>query len=326
LKRPDAKAASRSHRRGGFAWILRQLGASEIQLDRLVDGDLGAVVAELTRSARAGDPTSINILGFIAYQRCYLARSNDVLDQYEKSQISNARTLPAGDAEWMDTALRDDIEFDKRVNSICQQMINIDQALEWVSSLAKQGDAASLWLLSRTANNIRDEQQSLLDSAIAGFPQAQSDLAFRKLAEPKGAAGPDADPLSVGDLLRGSAGQIPRSEAQLAECEYWGCGGVEVDIPSAVNHAREAAERGSVEAIIEIGPRLQASEIDANEVFAWKAVGAALQQHGCNIDNFNVRSMQSTSAVRPSNLRAQELAERYWKQYGSQIMANLGCG
>ena len=38
--RPSANTASRNDRRSGFAWILRQLGASEELLDRLADGDL----------------------------------------------------------------------------------------------------------------------------------------------------------------------------------------------------------------------------------------------------------------------------------------------
>src|SRR5580698_5171633 len=39
-ERPSAKVAVRGDRRYGFAWILRQLGATEDQLDRLADLDI----------------------------------------------------------------------------------------------------------------------------------------------------------------------------------------------------------------------------------------------------------------------------------------------
>jgi hypothetical protein len=49
--RPPAKVAAIQFRRSGFAWILRQLGASEKLLDRLTDGEVLAVLTEL----KAGD-------------------------------------------------------------------------------------------------------------------------------------------------------------------------------------------------------------------------------------------------------------------------------
>jgi hypothetical protein len=37
-----------------------------------------------------------------------------------------------------------------------------------------------------------------------------------------------------------------------------------------------------LEAVIEIGPKLQASMIDPNEVVAWTLVGTMLAQQGCS--------------------------------------------
>src|SRR5271154_3087296 len=50
--RPTAAMVSRNHRKSGFAWILRQLGATEKQLDRLADGDVAGVITDLKAKAQ----------------------------------------------------------------------------------------------------------------------------------------------------------------------------------------------------------------------------------------------------------------------------------
>ena len=124
--------------------ILRQLGASEQLLDRLVAGDAVAVLTELKAQAQRGDPTAINVLGEIADQQCHLGRADEVLDGYQASQLTNAQALPSTDREWFNTALRDDIAFDKQMNVACNQVIDQDQVHSWVAARAAQGDGASL--------------------------------------------------------------------------------------------------------------------------------------------------------------------------------------
>jgi hypothetical protein len=176
--RPPAASASRSYRRSGLAWILRQLGASEKLLDRLVDGDLVAAITELKQRAQGGDPAAINILGELAYQRCYLGRDDKTLNEYEAFQLTNARALPPNDLAWFSTALRGDIAYDKQFNSACKQLIDQDQVRSWVAARANQGDGASIWLLFNSADNMTDMQQRLRDAAAAGFPEAQYELAW----------------------------------------------------------------------------------------------------------------------------------------------------
>src|SRR3974377_1412722 len=72
--RPSPQDAARNGRRYGFAWILRQLGASEDQLDRLADLRFAEVLTELKQKAQAGDAASINILGEIAQWNCRRGR------------------------------------------------------------------------------------------------------------------------------------------------------------------------------------------------------------------------------------------------------------
>jgi len=45
--RPAPDVAARNSRRSGFAWILRQLGATEDQLNRLANLDIAGVLSEL---------------------------------------------------------------------------------------------------------------------------------------------------------------------------------------------------------------------------------------------------------------------------------------
>jgi hypothetical protein len=118
------------------------------------------------------------------------------------------------------------------------------------------------------------------------------------------------------------------AEAELAVCEYSGCAGITPDIALAVSHARDAAEKGSIDAMIGIGPHLSASQIDPDEVAAWKLVNASLQQQGCAGNGFSVRWMNSTTNTLASSsisARARTIADQYWRDHGPQMKGNLGC-
>jgi hypothetical protein len=54
--------------------------------------------------------------------------------------------------------------------------------------------------------------------------------------------------------------EFMNSRSQLAQCEFTGCTDISVDISSPVVQAREAAERGVFDAMLEIGPQLRASQ------------------------------------------------------------------
>jgi len=200
--------------------------------------------------------------------------------------------------------------------------------MSWVKARADQGDGASLWLLSLSAGNMTEMQQRLRDAAAAGFPQAQFDLAWAILGGQEGAAGTGAAKINTGDLLRSSQEQLPRSELQLAVCEYLGCDGVAVDMDAAIKHAREAAQRGAPDAIVYIGPHVPAGQLDPNQVTAWGLVQASLEQRGCGGDGFSIRSLtRIVNTLNAKNISAQAraLAEQYWRTYGVQMMSNIGC-
>lgn len=81
--------------------------------------------------------------------------------------------------------------------------------------------------------------------------------------------------------------------------------------------------------MIEIGPKLMASQIDPYEVQAWNLVGALLAQQGCqNGGGLTVQWVTAASSTLTSNRvsdQARSLAEQYWRDYGAQIMNNIGC-
>jgi TPR repeat protein len=327
--RPSAKTASHNDRRSGLAWILRQLGASGNLLDRFADGDLVTSVTELKQQAASGDPTAINILGFIAHQKCYLARDEEQISGYEAAQLASAKLLAPADAAWFGTALQQEDAYDRQFMSVCSQLIDQDQVLSWVDSRAAQGDGASLWLLSRASGNLAESQQRLRDAAAAGFPQAQFELAWAILDGQQGAAGSGPNAVTAENLLRQAADQLPIAEASLALCEYRGCEGAAPDTAAALTHARDAAQKGTTDAIIALGPYLPTGQVSPDEVVAWNLVHALLQQNGCSASGLNVAWMKSTTAtLAATNISssALALANQYWRDYGTQMMANLGCG
>jgi len=326
--RPSANAVSRNVRRSGFAWILRQLGATEDLLDRLADGDLANVVIELKERAAKGDATAINTLGFIAHQKCLLGRDEETIAGNEARQLSAARLLSPDDAAWFGAILQQSDAYERRSISICSQLIDQDQVSSWVSERAAQGDGVSLWLLFLAASNVTEMQRRLTDAAAAGFPQAQYELARAILAGQSGAAGSGPNASTAMDLLRRSANALPAAEAALSRCEFSGCEGAAPEPEAALTHALEAARRGAIDAIIAIGPQLPAGQISQDELAAWTYVHALLQRNGCSVGLLNaawVTGVSATLSAADTPARALTLANQYWQSYGSQMMGNLGC-
>jgi len=87
-----------------------------------------------------------------------------------------------------------------------------------------------------------------------------------------------------------------------------------------VTHAREAAQRVSIDGLLAIGPHLAASQIEPDEVTAWTVMHASLQLNGCDGNGFSVQWMQQTTAgLAAANISAgaRALAAAYWQQYGA---------
>jgi hypothetical protein len=312
--RPSAKVAARNLRRVRFA-ELRRLGASEKLVDRLTDGEVLAVLTELKQQAQRGDPVAANILAYTAHL-CVFASPN----------VLEAQALPVQDAEWLNVAMQEKIAYNKQFFAACHQAIDQKELMGWVTQSADRGDGASLWLLSWLgADNPVTRQSKLLEAVAGDYSEAQFMLAYQ-IIHPPPYGGMNATE-NAGDLLRAAAVELPAAEGELAICEFSGCPGIDLNISSAVTHAREAAQRGSFEAMLEIGPQLQASQTNADEVSAWILVYAALAQQGCGqaIDAQLRRSVSFTLSSTSTASNAKSLAENYWQDYGPQILSILGC-
>ena len=327
--RPPAKVVARNLRRVRFA-LLRGFGASETMVNRLTDGDIFAVIQELKQQAKRGDAAAANVLEYMAYSTCGFAGANGEGSPSQAQQLLDARTLSVQDAEWIRTAIQEKNTNDKQMVAACQQAIDKKEIEAWVTSSANQGNGASLWLLSRysSSGGPAFKEQKLMDAADAGYPEAQAFLAQGLMNGTAHLPAAIADD-DAGNLLKVAADSLPHAETLLAVCEFKGCPGIETDIPSAVAHAREAAQQGSFDAVFQIGPQLQANQMDPDEVTAWNLVGAMLSQQGCSYGDLAVQWMASATSALTSNSvsdKAKALANQYWQQYGAQMMANIGCG
>jgi hypothetical protein len=327
--RPPAKVVARNLRRVRFA-LLRGFGASETMVNRLTDGDIFAVIQELKQQAKRGDAAAANVLEYMAYSTCGFAGANGEGSPSQAQQLLDARTLSVQDAEWIRTAIQEKNTNDKQMVAACQQAIDKKEIEAWVTSAADQGNGASRWLLSRysSSGSSAFKEQKLMDAADAGYAEAQAFLAQGLMNGTAHLPAAIADD-DAGNLLKVAADSLPHAETLLAVCEFKGCPGIETDIPSAVAHAREAAQQGSFDAVLQIGPQLQASQMDADEVTAWNLVGAMLSQQGCSYGGLAVQWMASATSALTSNSvsgKAKALANQYWQHYGAQMMANVGCG
>jgi hypothetical protein len=324
--RPPAKVAARNFRRANFA-LLRRFGASEKLIDRLTDGDVLAVVTELKQQAQRGDPLAANILEYMAHPICGFASINGAGSPSRARELPDAQALPAQDSEWLGTAIEEKNAYDNLLAAACQQAIDQKEVEGWVIKSAEQGNSASLWLLSRFGGGRGAvfKEQKFMEAVDAGYPEAQALLAQR-LTDGTQALPPDSPAERAENLFKEAAGSLPYAESLLAVCEFTGCPGIAADIPAAIAHAREASQRGSFDAMIQIGPQLQASQIDPDEVAAWSLVGAMLAQQGCAYGGLKqwMKSQTGLTSNRVSD-KARTLADQYWKGYGTQMMANIGC-
>jgi hypothetical protein len=310
--------------------LLRGFGASETMVNRLTDGDIFAVIQELKQQAKRGDAAAANVLEYMAYSTCGFAGANGEGSSSQAQQLLDARTLSVQDAEWIRTAIQEKNTNDKQMVAACQQAIDKKEIEAWVTSAADQGNGASRWLLSRysSSGSSAFKEQKLMDAADAGYAEAQAFLAQGLMNGTAHLPAAIADD-DAGNLLKVAADSLPHAETLLAVCEFKGCPGIETDIPSAVAHAREAAQQGSFDAVFQIGPQLQANQMDPDEVTAWNLVGAMLSQQGCSYGGLAVQWMASATSALTSNSvsdKAKALANQYWQQVGAQMMANIGCG
>jgi hypothetical protein len=264
---------------------------------------------------KRGDPSAANILADFERFLCPLASPG----------VQEAQSLPGQDEEWLNAALQERIAFNKQFWVACQS-INEDEVDRWVAKSAEQGNAASLWLSSFGSNPVAFKQK-LVEAVDAGYPDAQQDMA-QILTHPPPGLSPGGPNDGEENLFKKAAVSLPFAESALALCEFNGCPGIAIDIPAAVSHAREAAQRGAFDAMLEIGPQLQASMIDPDEVSAWNLVATMLAQQGCTFGAFSLQwiaAATNTLATEKAFDKVRDLANQYWQQYGSQIMSNIGC-
>jgi hypothetical protein len=327
LARAPAAIAHRREEREAFAWILRQFGASEATLDRLAQGDLNDLMADLKRQASTADATAVNTLGWLAH-RCHLLRPPEVLDHYDAAQKMEAQTLSGSDATWLASLIDDDETRERALAAACASQISQDQTDAMISAQAGRGDAASLWLLSESAGNVYELRALMRQAAAGGFPEAQYELAMQLLAtqDPQWHLPGDPSPI---DLLREAAAQLPDARANLAICEFSGCEGMTPDLTAAVQDARTAAQLGQTDAILSLSTALPVGALDPDEGAAWQLFATALEQQGCRVDNHYVDWLKSidTALASPAiTPQVQALANQYWQTYGAAAQAQLGCG
>jgi hypothetical protein len=327
--RPAPAVAARNSRRCGIGASLAPMGGSSDIIERFSRGDFAGVFSQLKAQAQAGDASAANRLDYIAHFTCGFA-INSLRSDFQASQLLESNSLSPADSDWFRVVLEDRNAFTQQLVNSCQQALDKSEIDTWVTAAAARGDPASeysLWMFGGT-NIRRLDQTHLRAAALGGYPWAQFSLVGVSSGETPGiiTGGEPSD--NPEDMLRAAALSIPAAQSQLAKCEFTGCRYIAQDVPAAIFDARLAAQQGSIDAILEIGPQLQASQIDPDEVRAWQLIDAALQLQGYAGVNINVQTIKSATAVLNSPTitpGARALADQYWQKFGSKMLSGLGC-
>ena len=326
--RPAPPVAARNSRRCGFGATLAPMGASPGIVERFANGDIDGTFSQLKAQARAGDASAANQLDYIAHFTCGFA-VNQLQGDFQASQLLESNSLLPADGDWFRAILEARNTFKKQLVNSCRQALDKNEIDTWVTAAAARGDPASeysLWMFGGT-NTVSLDDKNLRAAALGGYPWAQYSLGSRSVGDPWIITGGEASD-HPGDLLRAAAQIIPAAEGQLARCEFTGCEYIAQDVSAAVADARLAAQQGSIDAMLAIGPQLQASQIDPDEVRAWQLINAALQLQGYQGIDISVRVIKSATEILNSPTvtpNARALAEQYWQQFGTKILSGLGC-
>jgi TPR repeat protein len=328
--RPAPAVAARNLRRCGIGATLAPMGASTGIIERFSNGDIAGTFSQLKAQAQAGDASAANQLDYIAHITCGFAGINGPQSEFQASELLDSNSLLPADSDWFRAVLEERNGFKQQLVNSCQQSLDKSEIDTWVTAAAARGDPASeysLWMFGGT-NIKRLSDAHLRAAAFGGYSWAQFSLGSRTVGEtPWIITGGEASD-HPGDLLRAAAQTISAAEGQLARCEFTGCEYIAQDIPAAVADARSAAQQGSIDAMLAIGPRLQASQIDPDEVRAWQLINAGMQLQGYEGTNIDVPMIRSASAVLNSPTvtpKARALADQYWQQFGAKILSGLGC-
>jgi hypothetical protein len=321
--RPDPVDAYRNSKRSGYAWILRQMGMSEADLDRLVSNDFAPLLKDLAKKADQGDQSAVLSLGWLA-RRCALLRNEEQLNSYQQIQSQDARLLPSADSAWFTGLLNQDIATDRNRIADCA-VIDQEHVAKLLTDLSQQGNGASTFMLAEQANNQEDANLLGREAALQGFAEAQYEWALDLLNGRGFFHGQPGDP-SAADFLRSAADQLATARAALALCEYHGCGDEAANPAMAIADARMAAQQGQPGAMLSLAANAPPSLISPTEAKAWALFDVALQQRGCQVGVIGVNWMKSMAA-RSANAspEAQALADKDWQLYGAGAMQNLGC-
>ncbi len=325
--RPAARVAEQRSRRCRLGSVLGALGANPAIVEHLAQADINSTLSQLKELAKAGDASAANQLSYLGHLTCRFAVAGD---QRHDSEVLESNSLPPADRDWFRTVHDDDDAFNQQLAVACQQSLDMSEIDSWVTAAAARGDPASHYVLFMfgVINGQRHNEQELREAALGGYPWAQYHLAIKTTGnDPWGISSADPADHPV-DLLRAAAQSMPDALDELARCEYTGCQGLPQDLPTAIRDARSAAEQGSMGPMLFIGPQLSASQIDPDEVRAWQLLDAALQLQGYQDNRLTVQRFKDASAVLNSptvTAKAMALADQYWQQYRSRILAGSGC-
>ena len=318
----------RSSARAQLAMDFERVRLAGPLLDRLADGEVAGVAADLRARGDDDATLALHTLGNVC-----LARIGD----------TTLRTADAG--QWMVAA--PDPGTAARIEA------TIDAQLAWAANF--RGGCESAGLLRGGA--LRTEVEKRVQQCAArGNPHCRA-IAANGLPEPerlamlRGAAvlgSTDAQERLLFALEHGDGGTPEQQRAREQEARVWrealakasphwraaflGCYEKDCD-PSllglatserlAMDHAG-VDERGVPNAVAYVNP----SETDA---YAWRAITERLAMQGCLGVWPNWASLVGATAaaereLRPSQLAdARRLADEYWTQYGAAVAAARGC-
>jgi hypothetical protein len=241
--------------------------------------------------------------------------------------------LPQSEVTRLQLLVNLQLDYEAQASSSCRQAPFDYRLIEaQLREAADEGEPLSLTELARIETRPARVEELLQQAASKNYAPALYALAIHRLvAVQRGERTSDVG--SIRTLLKQAGRTSSRAKLDLANCMAVGCEGHPADVGGALVFGLDAARDGERDAYASIARMPWAGRLPMEQRLAWQYFGQRMNEAGCyGADYLSVYATLREAVLAYEKAlgterqkQAQELAERYWRDYGARAQRAQHC-
>ena len=311
--------------------LLANLNVEESVIDLLARAEVAQAVAQLSAKAETNDaPTNIALVRVQNWCSRILPRERHrapkLLEQLQP-QLSEPETAR------LQLLVNLQLDYEAKARNSCGEARFDYRLIEaQLRDAADEGEPLSLTELARIETRPARVEELLQQAASKNYAPALHALAMHRLiAVQRGERTSDVG--SIRTLLKQAGRTSSRAKLDLANCMAVGCEGHPGDVGGALVFGLDAARDGERDAYASIARMPWAGRLPMEQRLAWQYFGQRMNEAGCYGSDYLSMYASLREAVLAyekaigADLQkpAEELAERYWRDYGARAQREQKC-